>query len=266
MIDCSQILLVTDLDGTFFGRGARLIQRNLDAIADFKAHGGRFTTATGRIRQNIRQIIPWAAELFNAPVITANGAYLYDFATGECCGAHAMDAQKVVELITYVQRMNSHVSVRISTDKGYLVNADRLNDMVRMDLAHYADQSGLEILPMSAWKTDAANWYKMVVRGNYEELCALRPLVEAEFGNAFEYSTSSPTFFEIQAGGCTKATAMRKLADMLSATPGRPLTTVAVGDHGNDLPMLMAADISACPDNALAEVKEICTDSMCRSL
>ncbi len=263
MPDYSHILLVTDLDGTFFGHGTRLVPRNLEAIRHFKAHGGHFTTATGRIWQNIAQIIPQAAELFNAPGITCNGAYLHDFSSGLCYGAHSMDAEKVVRLIEYAQALNPHVAARISTDKGFLANADRLNDMVRFDLSYYDDQGGAEILPLAEWRLDCAKWYKMVIRGTYEELCTLRPRVEAEFGDAFEYSSSSPTFFEIQAGGCTKATAMRHLGELLSRKHGHPITTVAVGDHENDLPMLMVADISACPDNALPEVKAVCDHHLC---
>lgn len=49
MKDFSNILILTDLDGTFFGKHAKIIQRNIDAIEYFKAKGGRFSIATGRV-------------------------------------------------------------------------------------------------------------------------------------------------------------------------------------------------------------------------
>ena len=41
------------------------------------------------------------------------------------------------------------------------------------------------------------------------------------------------------------------------------MVTVAVGDQENDLPMLMAADIAACPDNAAEAVKAVCGIHLC---
>ena len=54
MTDFSDILLITDLDGTFFGAGGKLVPRNLEALARFRAGGGQFTIATGRLHLNIR--------------------------------------------------------------------------------------------------------------------------------------------------------------------------------------------------------------------
>jgi hydroxymethylpyrimidine pyrophosphatase-like HAD family hydrolase len=87
--------------------------------------------------------------------------------------------------------------------------------------------------------------------------------VEAAFGDVFEYSMSSPRFFELQKRGCTKATGLRFVAEYLEKKLGHPVTTVAVGDQENDLPMLMAADIAACPANAVEAVKAVCTLQLC---
>ena len=96
-----------------------------------------------------------------------------------------------------------------------------------------------------------------------EALLSVRPAVEAAFGDTFEYSVSSPRFFELQRKGCTKATGLRYVAEYLEARLGQPVVTVAVGDQENDLPMLMAADIAACPDNAVEAVKAVCSIHLC---
>ncbi len=44
---------------------------------------------------------------------------------------------------------------------------------------------------------------------------------------------------------------------------GHPVTTIAVGDQENDLPMLGAADMAACPENATAAVKAACKIHLC---
>ena len=76
--DFSDILIITDLDGTFFGKDSRLVPRNLEAVERFKAGGGFFTLATGRMHCNMMKDLPVAAELVNAPMSACNGALLCD--------------------------------------------------------------------------------------------------------------------------------------------------------------------------------------------
>ena len=263
MTDFSRYLIVTDLDGTFFGKGARLVEENLAAMDAFKAAGGHITAGTGRIPANIRKDIPACGELFNAPAVTANGAFIYDLTADECLCATPMDAEATLKAAKLVEALNPKVGMRVSTGKSFLVNRDRLNDAILRDIGGDPDAYAGEVLPLSEWKTEGASWYKMVFRGEPAELLSVRPAVEAAFGDIFEYSVSSPRFFELQRKGCTKATGLRFVAERLAEALGHPVVTVAVGDQENDLPMLMAADISACPANAAEAVKAVCTLHLC---
>ena len=262
MTDLSRYLIVTDLDGTFFGRGARLVEENLTAMAAFKAAGGHITAGTGRIPANIRKDIPLCGELFNAPAVTANGAFIYDLTADVCLHSTPMDAEATLEAAKLVEALNPRVGMRVSTGRSFLVNRDRINDAILRDIGDPDAYEG-DVLPLSEWKTEGATWYKMVFRGEPEELLSIRPAVEAAFGDTFEYSVSSPRFFELQRKGCTKATGLRYVAKRLAEELGHPVITVAVGDQENDLPMLMAADIAACPENAVEAVKAVCSLHLC---
>ena len=263
MSDYSHYLIVTDLDGTFFGKGARLVERNLTAIEAFKAGGGHITAGTGRIPFNIRKGIPACGELFNAPAITANGAFIYDLTADTCLRSTPMDPEATLSAARLVESLNPRVGMRVSTGNSFLVNRDRLNDAILRDIGGDPDAYDGDVLPLSAWRTEEATWYKMVFRGEYEDLLSVRPAVETAFGDTFEYSVSSPRFFELQRRGCTKATGLRFVAEYLQERLGHPVTTVAVGDQENDLPMLMAADIAACPANAVEAVKSVCALHLC---
>ena len=262
MADFSRYLIVTDLDGTFFGKGARLVEENLTAIAAFKAGGGHITAGTGRIPTNIRKDIPICGELFNAPAVTANGAFIYDLTADVCLHSTPMDAEATLEAAKLVEALNPRVGMRVSTGRSFLVNRDRINDAILRDIGDPDAYEG-DVLPLSEWKTEGATWYKMVFRGEPEELLSIRPAVEAAFGDTFEYSVSSPRFFELQRKGCTKATGLRYVAKRLAEELGHPVITVAVGDQENDLPMLMAADMAACPENAVEAVKAVCSLHLC---
>ena len=263
MPDYSQYLIVTDLDGTFFGKGARLVEENLTAIEAFKAAGGHITAGTGRIPFNIRKGIPTCGELFNAPAVTANGAYVYDLTADVCLQSTPMDPEATLAAARLVEELNPNVGMRVSTGNSFLVNRDRLNPAILRDIGGDPDTYAGEVLPLDRWKTEGAAWYKMVFRGEPADLLSVRPAVEAAFGDTFEYSVSSPRFFELQRKGCTKATGLRFAAEYLEARLGHPVITVAVGDQENDLPMLMAADIAACPDNAVEAVKAVCALRLC---
>jgi Cof subfamily protein (haloacid dehalogenase superfamily) len=263
MTDFSRFLIVTDLDGTFLGRGARLVARNLDAIDAFKAGGGHITVGTGRVPTNIRKAIPACGELFNAPAVTANGAFIYDLTADALLHSTPMDPEAVLAAARLVESLNPRVGMRVSTGKHFLVNRDRLNDAILRDIGDPDTYAG-DVLPLSEWMTVDTKWYKMVFRGEYEELQSIRPVVEETFGDAFEYSVSSPRFFELQKKGCTKATGLRFVAEHLERKLGHPVITVAVGDQENDLPMLRAADIAACPENAVDSVKAVCGCHLCQ--
>ena len=263
MLDFSSYLIVTDLDGTFFGKGARLVERNLAAIERFKAAGGHITAGAGRIPANIRKGIPACGELFNAPAVTANGAFIYDLTADECLRSTPMDAEATLAAAKLVESLNPNVGMRVSTGQHFLVNRDRLNPAILRDIGGDPDAYAGELLPLSEWETKDALWYKMVFRGEAEDLLAVRPAVEEAFGDIFEYSVSSPHFFELQRKGCTKATGLRFVAEYLAERLGHPVTTVAVGDQENDLPMLMAADVAACPANAVEAVQAVCGKRLC---
>ena len=262
MPDYSRYLILTDLDGTFFGRSARLVERNLTAIEHFKAYGGHIAPATGRIPANIRRDIPDCGSIFNAPAVTANGAFIYDLTADECLHSTPMDPTYVKAAVELVQSLSDRVGARVSTRKAFLVNQNRINDAILRDLGERVAFGG-DILPVEQWQTEGALWYKIVFRGEYEDLCAVRPVVEETFGDIFEYSVSSPRFFELQKKGCTKATGLRFVADSMADRLGHPVTTIAVGDQENDLPMLQAADLAACPENAVEAVKAVCGVKLC---
>ncbi len=261
MPDFSRFLLASDLDGTFFGPHATLLERNLKAVDYFKAHGGHFTTATGRVVPNISRVISNCGELFNAPAITSNGAYIYDYTNETVIHKTELNAPALKELILKVEEANPNIGMRVSTDTGFLVNASRITPMIEREISspHFVG----ELCPAKDWDTANAHWYKVVLRGSYEELCVIRDELYPTWGALFEFCSSSPTLFEMEAKGCTKATGVAYVADLLEKQLGHPITTVTVGDQENDLPMLREADISACPENALDSVKAAAKWRLC---
>ena len=261
--DFHNCLLVTDLDGTFFGSGARLVQRNLDALRLFKERGGRFTVATGRIHVNVLKAFPNAAEICNAPGIMANGSFVYDFSTGRRMCEYPLPTDLGCEVIRFAHEAEPGAAARISTGDGLAADSRMTNGYVEWDLNYYKGNGEIVFSPIDEWDLDRMTFFKIVFRGDADTLARLRPHVEKRFGDRLEYCASSPEFFELQAVGCHKGQALLNLKATLERESGEAWTTFAIGDYENDLPMLRAADRSACPVNAMEAVKAVVDDHVC---
>lgn len=267
MTDLSRILLATDLDGTFFGAGGTLLERNLRAVDDFKAAGGRFTVATGRIHRDILRVIPGAATLFNAPAILANGACLYDFSAERILFEQRMEPALVRAVVRsvgqYARAHGEEVGVRVSAAEGIFPDPESRNPYIRKDMQSAACSGAALTVSPDGEQMEKLHLYKIVVRGEADAIARVRPLVEAEFGTALTYTSSHPRFFEMNAAGCDKGHGLRRLAGWYRGTLGYEPVTVAAGNYENDLSMLRAADIAGCPSDAQELVKPTCRFILC---
>lgn len=263
MADLSNILIVTDLDGTFFGKHGEPIERNLKAVERLKAQGGHFTIATGRTNLNLKHKWRDAADLVNAPVVGCNGAMLCDLRTDRMIDGRLMNREHVVELIELMIRDYPDLGARVSVEEGFLSSPgqrERCPEVDR-DLNRVAPAK-VFTLPEEEWTT-IADWYKVVVRGSNERTDEFRALAEAKWPDRFETSKSGAAYLEFQAPGTTKATMLPTLREYVEGKVGKPVKIYACGDYENDLTMLAAADVAVCPTNALDCVKEIADVCLC---
>lgn len=250
------ILIVSDMDGTFLGTGGVLVERNIEAIHDFQREGGRFTFATGRMHLNLAKRLPQVYDLPRAYGIMANGTSLFDFETKQVVEAIYVDPAAMTEALRFAHAAYPDLGIRVTTATGFLTTA--FEGVIAKDLEHFRDCT--EVRPVEEWTGE--DWYKVVIRGDYERLCTLRTEVEARWPGQFTIVMSEPHFLEFQRAGCTKASLLCRLREIYTED-GVPPTVYAVGDYENDYDMLLAADVAVCPTNALDMVKQICTIQPC---
>lgn len=262
MEDFSDILLVTDLDGTFFGAEASVVPRNMEAIEYFKAGGGRFTIATGRLHWNIKSALPEVSNLVNAPIISCNGALMYDMRTDETLTERVISSDLGRDVVEYVKKNYPDVGIRISTPEGFVtsdemiaVSSKLLKDVNSNILGKYT------VIPLEKWFD--YRWYKIVIRGEHERLAELCEDMLPIFGDRIEMCRSGASFLEMQSVGTNKGVLLEYLRRYCEEETGHPVTVWCCGDYENDLQMLEKADVSVCPANAIEEVKDICDMCLC---
>ncbi|MCI8387469.1 MAG: HAD-IIB family hydrolase [Clostridiales bacterium] len=255
-------LIVSDIDGTFIDSHSKLVQRNLDAVEYFKANGGLFTIATGRVPESMDRLKP-IVDLTNAPCICCNGAFVYDFKKGARSSEIFLDYDKTTELIKEVRAAFPEIGIRISARNGYCVAHlnEHLKKSLNIDklrsngLYHEAD---VDSLPRDGWT-------RVAFEHEPEILDQLAEYITPKYAEYFSFSKAEPRIFEFQDITATKGTAIARLRSELisSAKASESLKIYAIGDYGNDVDMLRHCDVPACPANAIPAVKAVAKLHLC---
>ena len=244
-------LFVTDLDGTLLPSGAEVPRRNIEAAQRAVRAGVTVTIATGRM---YRAALPVARALgVDVPIITYNGAVIKSV-SGKVYDENFLPPDVVGEVLSFCRARAWHVQL-YADDVLYFAEHDAYAEADEENQALRGETVGWDGLA-----AHAEHVAKLLVISDGAEQTAERVAALNEaFGGRMQAMRSNPAYTEVVVPGVTKASALKKLASMLSV----PLDAVmAIGDSNNDLPMLQAAGHSVAMGNALPEVKAVCEFSV----
>ena len=250
-----RVLIFSDIDGTYIA-GHNTVPANDAAVRYFASEGGSFTFATGRMEKNVPLAIPNVAEIANFPVLLSNGAVMYDFKTDTRSDEQFMESDTVAPLMEYAIAHYPTVGIRATVPGGFWYTSD--HPLVLRDLSRTPDCSYK--LPFSEWNVEGV--YKIVFRGDAETLERMQTDITERFGERLMIIMSELGILEAQRKDVSKGSAIERIREKLRAA-GTPKTIVCIGDYENDLEMLRAADLAACPDNALPSVKAVSHITLC---
>ncbi len=254
----SDVVLATDLDGTFLTKDPDGRRRNLEAIAYFKENGGHFTFATGRYYTVVLGGSYFRSEeLLNLPAVTGNGSCLYDYAKEAALEKTPIDYELVRELYLEMKRFAPTAGLRAITDEA-VIYTELCNPMMEADFAWLSPKREARLVPIDGW--GAYGLYKLSIRDELAVVNGLKPKLAEHFHGRLEISQSDDTLIDVQALGVTKALGLRRLCELCF---DHPVTLVVAGDYHNDLEMMVAADLAFCPENAVDEVKAVCRATLC---
>lgn len=238
------VLLVTDYDATF-AVGSRVPRDNLEMLEYFKAEGGRFTVATGRAHftfRAVRDLIP-----FNAPVVLANGAVIYDFEQEKALREAPLPPTVVADMAELARiRKKMSLEVYHGVDDVYVWNPNLYTARHLLHLKGNAHVCPIEEMPFP--------WDKAIMEQDHKTLLSLQSDILERWGDRYEAIFSADFMLELNAKGCTKGSGVLALARELSI---EQKNIYCVGDNENDISMLEIAAIPFAPANAIPAVKAV---------
>lgn len=251
------IVIASDLDGTFFGSRQYLLERNTDRVRYFCENGGHFTIATGRVPLFIKTPIPEPEKLINMPAVMGNGGCVYDYQKNLALEEHFLDSSIAAEIVGYAKQVEDEIGSRATLPNGFAsFNMD--NPIVRREYERLPAFMERCVLPLDEW--DSLNIYKANIMATNECIDRLYPVLKEKYSEVANVTRSASFMIELMPRGINKAEALKRLVNNYF---DRPVTLCCVGDYDNDIEMLGMADIAVCPSNANGNVKAICEHCLC---
>ena len=243
----SDMLVVSDIDGTILQAGYGIPKENIDAIDSFIEAGGLFTGATGRSTESVEKYIEWLR--FSAPAILCNGGLIYDFQRRRVLYEKTLDSS-IIDVIEDIKK--NFDSVGIEIHRGGKIIAVKMNEFV---LSHTAlEHISFTLMDLASV---GGEWNKILFADTPENTVKIKRFVEKRqktdaVYKRFEFIQTSASYFEVLPAGVNKGEGLKKLAEILNIDIKK---TVAIGDYENDLPLLKVAGYSAAVADASAEVR-----------
>lgn len=242
--DISKVILLSDMDGTLLNSKKQITDTDRTAIERFQALGGHFTVATGRTIQSFEQFLSILD--LRSPVIMYNGAAIHDYSSGETLYTQPLPQEckaMAIELLAAMPEAGGEVLKAEGTYVFSNTEYQKLHTKLCGIVPEFAALPDIE----------EGGWLKVLFSMAPEDIPHMELLTrQLGFDKKADFVRSADIFLEMLPPGVSKGSALTEYRKL----PGyEDFTFVAVGDFDNDLEMIKAADVGACPANAEDNVK-----------
>lgn len=255
-------MIISDLDGTIIPHGGVVSEANKRAIESFRAGGGHFGIATGRIPEAAAGYLGGVA--ITAPSIFFNGSMLYDWPHEHVLVTKPLTVQGAPDLwprfaALCLERFPKACIEVYTQEDCHIISNPRYDDP-RLPHEHYrychsdlADLADVRKTP----------WLKFFVCADPADLRELEREAEV-FGTAAcsHHFYSEANYHEFVAKGVSKGSMLEAIRKMPVFSQTK---IIALGDYLNDRELLEAADIGIASGNAHDELKALADFTGCRA-
>ena len=238
------LVLCSDLDGTLIDENNVISKENIEAIEYFRAHGGKFMIATGRVPEAVYNTL--GALKTDFPCICHNGCSVYDLNRNEYEETISLDdgAVSVAKEI-----MNSSLSsgVEVMTIKGICVvkRTPATDFHIQFEKVDFITSDKIENAPKP--------WFKILFAQSPEETEMIKErFLNSSHNKTYNLQKTHSLYYEIFNKNASKGAALTKLCKKHKIDLKN---VIAIGDNENDISMLSVAGKSAAVSNASDIVK-----------
>ncbi|MBO4898357.1 MAG: HAD family phosphatase [Clostridia bacterium] len=238
------ILICSDLDGTFIGDNLKIPKANIKAAEAFRKGGGKLTFATGRTGIGMK---PYADIMKpDVPAICQNGAALYDCKKDGYIWISEL-SKDIAKLLQSMADKYKSTGIEVMTTLD--VYCPRHNYLTRR---HAADEDF--VFKENALSDIPEPWLKAGFVDEKEIIDKIQTEIEAsEYAADYTMERTMPIYYEIFAKNADKANAVLELSKITNT----PLSQIIVlGDNDNDIPMLSMPCLSLCPPSSSERAKK----------
>lgn len=228
----SGYLICSDIDGTFYSPVPD--NENIQAVRYFIENGGKFTFATGRMVDHLREkgFLP----IINAPVCLCNGGAVYDYSKEEIVLKRPLD-------YTLQAFLDAISQIPVKLQRLHIYYSDMHGSADYNDIGQVSDTDRKRFLAkiMCRFETQQqADDFKAAA-------------LQMPFFSQTYICKSFSVGVEFNACNATKGHALRFIKEYL----GDIHTSVGVGNYENDLTLLQHADLAVAVENAEDSLKDI---------
>ena len=223
------ILFATDLDKTLLDDSVQVPPACVEAIRAYVERGGLFTIATGRPTRGAL-LYPEVIELVNAPIITYNGACIYDTKAKRAIWRQLLPDAFPALLRSALERF-PRVGALVFRGEDDLTCAIRSNPQIQeitWNREHYS-------APHRELDEIALPWNKVVMAGEPEDMHRCKAYIEEHSPTPITIILSEERYLELTGPNVGKEKALRRVAESLQVDREH---VVAIGDSMNDIEMI----------------------------
>ncbi len=241
-------LITIDLDGTLFDDEKNISDENLLAIDKARSLGVKVVVASGR---PLNGVLPTLAKLgltsSSDYVICYNGAKILNVKTGEVIFSRVLEGSSIKEITNVAKNFN--IDIHAFRDDETLITPKH-NEFT--DVATRINEIRDYLVDFSTIK-ESDCFIKIVLLASKSHLDYIESNMPADLFKKYSVVRSSKIFLEFLNKDVDKGKALIALAEYLNI----PLAdTMAIGDAGNDLNMILKAGVGVAMENAFSYVKD----------
>lgn len=240
----SGLVICSDVDGTLIDENNTVPKNNIEAIEYFRAHGGKFMVATGRIPE---AVTPATGDLvFDYPCICHNGCGVYDFSKKAYAEVIEID-ERAIPVAEEIMNFMPSSGVEVMTAQGIcVVKRTPATDF------HITFEK-VESTIIKEFCDAPKPWFKILFAQKPHETDAIKEaFLNSPHNKNYNLLKTHQFYYEIFNKSASKGAALKKFC----VHSGIDLKNViAIGDNENDISMIDIAGTGAAAGNAHDIVK-----------